>query len=98
MEEMNKNFRDHFGSVAADYVKNRPAYPPELFDWLAGQCMSHDLALDCGTGNGQAAVELARYFGRVRATDASAAQIAQAIGHPKIEYRVAPAESKAMLI
>ncbi len=54
--------------------------------------MSHDLAWDCGTGSGQAATELARYFDRVLATDASAAQIAQAIGHPKIEYRVAPAE------
>ncbi|MDE2259894.1 MAG: class I SAM-dependent methyltransferase [Betaproteobacteria bacterium] len=93
---MNKNFNDHFGSVAADYVKNRPTYPPGLFDWLAGQCMSHDLAWDCGTGNGQAATALARYFDRILATDASAAQIAQAGGHPKIEYRVASAESSGI--
>jgi ubiquinone/menaquinone biosynthesis C-methylase UbiE len=89
---MSKDFRDHFGSVSSDYVKNRPTYPPDLFDWLASQCMSHDLTWDCGTGSGQAATELARYFDRVLATDASVAQIAHAVVHPKIEYRVASAE------
>ncbi|WP_297485946.1 class I SAM-dependent methyltransferase [Ferrovum sp.] len=90
---MSKGFRDHFSSVSSDYVKNRPTYPLDLFEWLAGQCMSRDLAWDCGTGNGQAATGLARYFDRVLATDASTSQIAQAIHHPKIEYRVSPAES-----
>ena len=89
---MSKDFKDYFSSVSKNYVKNRPTYPPALFDWLAGQCMSHGLVWDCGTGNGQAATELVRYFDRVLATDASAAQIAHAVVHPKIEYRVASAE------
>ena len=89
---MSRDFKDHFAAVSADYVRNRPTYPQALFDWLASQCRSHELAWDCGTGSGQAAIGVARYFDRVLATDASAAQIAQAIGHPKIEYRVTPAE------
>jgi SAM-dependent methyltransferase len=93
---MNKNFKDHFGPVAADYVKNRPNYPADLFDWIADQCKAHDLAWDCGTGSGQAAIGLVPHFDRVLATDASVAQIAQTIGHPKIEYRVAPAERCAL--
>ncbi len=90
---MSRDFKDHFAAVSADYVRIRPTYPQALFEWLAGQCRSHDLAWDCGTGSGQAAIGVARWFDHVLATDASAAQIAQAIGHPKIEYRVAPAES-----
>ena len=93
---MSKDFRDHFSSVSSNYVKNRPTYPPDLFDWLAGQCMSHGLAWDCGTGSGQAATELVRYFDRVLATDASAAQIAHAVVHPKIEYQVASAEKSGI--
>ena len=52
----------------------------------------HDArAWDCGTGNGQAAVQLARYMDEVIATDASAEQIRQAIPHERVRYLVAPA-------
>jgi len=51
-----------------------------------------DSAWDCATGNGQAAVSLARYFSRVEATDISAEQIQNSIAHPKVRYRVSPAE------
>jgi len=54
------------------------------------------LAWDCGTGNGQAARDLARYFDRVIATDASAAQIGLAVPAPGVEYRVAPAEGSGI--
>jgi len=54
------------------------------------------LAWDCATGSGQAALGLARYFPRVVATDASAAQIAHATPHPRVEYRVAPAEASGL--
>lgn len=50
-------------------------------------------ALDIGTGNGQAAIGLARYFDHVIATDPSEAQIARAAPHERIEYKVAPAEA-----
>ena len=85
-------FKDHFSGHAADYARFRPQYPDELFRYLAGAAPSQQLAWDCATGNGQAAVALAGTFERVIATDASAEQIANATPHPKVEYRVAPAE------
>ena len=54
------------------------------------------MALDCGTGNGQAARGLSSYFDRVVATDASPEQIARAQPAPGIEYRVAKAESSGL--
>jgi ubiquinone/menaquinone biosynthesis C-methylase UbiE len=54
------------------------------------------VAWDCGTGNGQAAVGLAEHFDRVIATDPSAKQIEHAEQHPRIEYRIAPAESSGL--
>ena len=86
-------FKDHFSGHAADYRAFRPTYPPELFAFLAGACAGHDLAWDCGTGSGQAAVPLAAHFARVFATDASAEQVKNAEAHPKVEYAVAPAEA-----
>lgn len=83
---------DHFSAQAAEYAKARPAYPPELFSWLAQRCPTRDLAWDCATGNGQAARALAEHFQRVHATDLSAEQLAQSTLHPRIDYRVAPAE------
>jgi ubiquinone/menaquinone biosynthesis C-methylase UbiE len=56
----------------------------------------HELAWDCATGSGQAAVALAARFDRVLGTDASAAQIAAAQMHPRVEYRVAPAEASGL--
>jgi len=67
-----------------------------MFAWLAGQCTAHDLAWDCGTGNGQAASALAAHFRRIRATDLSAEQIAQAPRDPRIDYAVAPAEASGL--
>ncbi len=87
---------DHFSGHAADYARARPSYPPELFAWLKRQCSGHDLAWDCGTGNGQAAVALAGHFGRVHASDLSAEQIAQAAPDPRIDYRAAPAEASGL--
>src|SRR5690606_22036477 len=78
------------------YAAYRPRYPEPLFDFLAGLCDARGHAWDCGTGNGQTAVSLAARFERVTATDASAAQIAAAEPHPKIEYRVARAEASGL--
>jgi SAM-dependent methyltransferase len=89
-------FKDHFSGHAADYAKFRPNYPPELFDYLASISPERELAWDCATGNGQAAVGLAEHFVRVTATDASAQQIESAQPHPRISYRVAPAEASGI--
>jgi len=85
-------FRDHFSAHADEYRVYRPTYPPELFAYLAAAAPARDLAWDCGTGNGQAALGLAEHFARVVATDGSAKQIAEARPHPRVEYAVTPAE------
>jgi SAM-dependent methyltransferase len=83
---------DHFSGHADRYEAFRPDYPEALFAYLASLCDEHVLAWDCATGNGQAAVPLADYFGTVIATDASEQQIQQARIHENIHYLVAPAE------
>ncbi|HEX5340262.1 MAG TPA: class I SAM-dependent methyltransferase [Gammaproteobacteria bacterium] len=86
------DFKDHFSGHATAYADARPHYPAALFDWLATLTPQHDLAWDCGTGNGQAAVALAAYYTRVVATDASAQQIERAFPRQNVEYRAVPAE------
>ncbi len=89
-------FIDHFSKQAADYAKFRPGYPPELFAYLGRIAPSRQLAWDCGTGNGQAAVALASVFARVIATDASEKHISEAQPHERVEYRVAPSENSGI--
>ena len=90
-----RSFVDHFSVVSTVYARFRPRYPEALF-WLAQVAPGRELALDCATGNGQAAVGLAGHFARVIATDASAAQIEAAAATPRVEYRVAPAEASGL--
>jgi SAM-dependent methyltransferase len=89
-------FNDHFSAVAASYARFRPSYPAELFAWLASIAPAREVALDCATGNGQAAVALAEHFDRVVAIDASAGQVANAIRHPRVEYRAVAVESSGL--
>lgn len=86
-------FKDHFSGHASDFRAFRPAYPAALFQFLAEHSPRRELAWDCGTGSGQAAVALAEHFARVFATDASAEQVKNAEPHPRVEYAVAPAEA-----
>jgi SAM-dependent methyltransferase len=90
------SFLDAFSEVAEQYAASRPRYPESLFQTLAALAPATNGAWDCGTGNGQAAVGLAAHFQSVYATDASEEQIAQAATHPRIEYRVAPAEHSGL--
>ena len=87
---------DHFSGHAAEYARRRPSYPEALFDWLALQCKAHQQAWDCGTGNGQAATQLATRFAAVLATDLSSEQLAHAPRHERITYRAQPAESSGL--
>jgi len=87
------SFKDHFSGHAAAYASARPGYPVALFEILAGLPDRRRLAWDAGTGNGQAAVGLADHFERVVATDPSSTQLEHATPHPRVEYRVGPAES-----
>jgi ubiquinone/menaquinone biosynthesis C-methylase UbiE len=90
------NFEDHFSRQSKQYAQFRPHYPNELYAYLASIAPGHSLAWDCGTGNGQAAVGLAKYFNKVHATDASAEQIALAYPHERVEYRVERAENVSL--
>src|ERR1044071_1842117 len=74
----------------------RPRYPQKLFEYLASVAPGRQLAWDCATGNGQAAVGLASVFDRVIATDASEKQIANAQQRERVEYRLAPAENSGL--
>jgi ubiquinone/menaquinone biosynthesis C-methylase UbiE len=89
-------FKDHFSKQAAEYAKFRPQYPQELFRYLATIAPGTELAWDCATGNGQAAVALAEVFDRVIATDASEEQIRNAEPHSRVECRVASAEESGI--
>jgi SAM-dependent methyltransferase len=90
------SFKDHFSKQAAGYAKFRPHYPQKLFDYLGSIAPGRQLAWDCGTGNGQAAVGLASLFDRVIATDASEEQIANARRHEHVAYYVAAAENSGI--
>lgn len=83
---------DHFSRQAAQYRASRPDYPAALFAQLARLAPAQDLALDCATGNGQAALGLAAHFRRVVATDLSTAQLEQRRQDPRIVYVAATAE------
>ena len=89
-------FADHFSDAAAGYAAHRPLYPAELFVWLAQQAAAREMAWDCATGNGQAALGLADHFERVVATDASPQQVAHAMPHARVVYSVATAEASGL--
>jgi SAM-dependent methyltransferase len=89
-------FKDHFSDRALTYASARPMHPPELLGFVASLAPSRERVWDCATGNGQAAVGLAAHFDHVIASDASAAQIAHAHGHPRVSYAVALAERCAL--
>jgi SAM-dependent methyltransferase len=80
------SFKDHFSSHATSYARARPTYPSALFAELARRAPGRALAWDAGSGNGQAAVALGELFERVVATEPSAAQLAQAAPHPRVNY------------
>lgn len=89
-------FKDLFSERSADYAAARPTYPPELARFLAERSPGRRLALDCGCGTGQLSIQLGDHFDQVVATDASAQQIAAATPHPRVSYRVAPAEASRL--
>ncbi|MGA7213821.1 MAG: class I SAM-dependent methyltransferase [Terrimicrobiaceae bacterium] len=90
-------FEDHFCSHAEGYPAYRPTYPAALIDFLVSCAHGSQLALDCGcVTKTKLSVLLAGRFDRVDATDASASQIENAKAHPRVEYRVAPAERSGL--
>lgn len=87
-----KTPKDNFSQQSADYSRYRPVYPQSLYDFIYHYCPSFDCALDCATGNGQAARVLSQKFKEVYATDISQSQIGQAHQETNIYYSVQRAE------
>ncbi len=84
--------KDIFSQQAAGYAQYRPTTPAALYDHLFAQVSAFDMAWDCGTGNGQAAVVLAEHFRNVYATDISQQQLDKAVQKANISYRLERAE------
>jgi SAM-dependent methyltransferase len=84
--------KDNFSKQSDLYKKFRPAYPPALYLFLLAHVPARDRAWDCGTGNGQVATELAKFFRHVDATDISERQIAMAPLGNNITYTAGRAE------
>ena len=84
--------KDNFSNQAAVYAKYRPRYPLALFEYIVSFVKDKKLAWDCGTGNGQTAKELSKYFESVYATDISSKQIEHAVKEKNIIYSIEPAE------
>lgn len=85
--------KDNFSSQSDKYARYRPTYPQEFFDYLNSITPNKNNAWDCGTGNGQVAIELAKTFKHVHATDISQSQVDNAAPADNITYSVQPAES-----
>lgn len=92
------SFKDNFSKHASIYAKFRPTYPKELYDFLGSQTAEHELAWDCGTGNGQSAIKLVDYYDKVYASDPSAEQIKNATPHERIIYKVESAENPVSIV
>jgi SAM-dependent methyltransferase len=89
MEENIKTFNEQ----SAEYFRNRPQYPAEIYAYLSSNCRGHDTAWDCACGNGQVAVDLVPYFSTIEASDISEEQIKNGFTHDKIHYSLQNAES-----
>ena len=89
-------FKDHFSVAASGYAAHRPVYPRSVAEALAARSPGRSRVWDAGCGSGQLSVVLADVFEKVVATDASAAQVAQAVQHPRVRYEVAPAEASGL--
>jgi SAM-dependent methyltransferase len=86
-------FPDLFSRDASAYAQFRPRYPAALFEWIATLPARRRMALDCATGNGQAAEMLAGHFALVLALDASRPQLRAATRTTGVYYLAAVAES-----
>ena len=88
--------KDNFSTQADVYAKYRPQYPDALFEYIMSFVKEKNLAWDCGTGNGQTAKKLSKYFDKVYATDISSKQIEHAAKKSNINYVVEPAEKTSL--
>jgi ubiquinone/menaquinone biosynthesis C-methylase UbiE len=86
-------FKDHFSRQSTAYSLHRPGYPVELIGYVASRAPDRTVAVDCATGNGQAAVQFAEHFDVVLAVDGSHSQLTRARKQARVHYATALAES-----
>lgn len=84
--------KDNFSSNSDLYSLYRPSYPIVIYEFIKSKLGRNINAWDCGTGNGQVAGTLAKFFKNVYATDISQSQLDNAISNSKIIYSLQPAE------
>ena len=84
--------KDNFSARSREYSKYRPKYPIGIFEFIKDHLSCFEHAWDCGTGNGQVAIELAEFFSKVEATDISENQLRNAVKRNNIDYTLQPAE------
>ncbi len=87
-----KKIIDNFSTQAKTYKKYRPVYPKTFYDELLGLVNIRNTCWDCGTGNGQVASVLSKYFKEVNATDISDTQLQQAARIENVSYSQQRAE------
>jgi len=88
--------KDNFSVNSDKYARYRPGYPNELFEFLNEITNQKDLAWDCGTGNGQSARSLSKYYKKVYATDISNKQLKHAQHTNNIVYAQEAAEKTSL--
>jgi SAM-dependent methyltransferase len=88
--------KDNFSTQSKAYATFRPRLPAEVYDFIFQYVHDFDLAWDVGTGNGQTAVELAKRFKQVFASDISENQLMHAVQQPNIVYKKEPAEESSL--
>ncbi|MEW6605017.1 MAG: class I SAM-dependent methyltransferase [Thermoproteota archaeon] len=88
--------KDFFSKQSDEYSVSRPTYPRPLFDFLASLVDRKEIAWDCATGNGQAAIVVSEYFRQVIASDMSKRQIENAKQKSNVRYEVFPAEKTTL--
>jgi SAM-dependent methyltransferase len=88
--------KDNFSTQSKAYATFRPKLPVEVYQFIFQHVSSFDRAWDAGTGNGQTAVELAKQFRQVVATDISENQLAHAAQRKNIIYKKEPSEHSSL--
>ncbi|NNE78157.1 MAG: class I SAM-dependent methyltransferase [Pricia sp.] len=88
--------KDNFSAQSKLYSRFRPTYPNTLLDYICDFVAKKDLAWDCATGNGQVALQIAKDFKKVIATDISKEQIKNATKHDNIIYKIEQAENSSL--
>ncbi|MUP45812.1 class I SAM-dependent methyltransferase [Gramella sp. BOM4] len=84
--------KDNFSENPGNYLKFRPDYPEEIFQFIKSKLKNSNRAWDVGTGNGQVAKSISDYFKIIEATDISDEQLKYSFKHPNIHYSAQVAE------